>query len=86
MPVDVRRKGEDGFFGSLAIWAALFACKAPYHQDRVRKNADALLNGILNVGTCQVNNILRATFLKTRRAKLLNCSSVYNGGFQDPWN
>ena len=43
MPVDVRRKGEDGFFGSLAIWAALFACKAPYHQDRVRKNADALL-------------------------------------------
>ena len=44
MPVDVRRKGEDGFFGSLAIWAALFACKAPYHQDRVRKNADALLD------------------------------------------
>ena len=45
MPVDVRRKGEDGFFGSLAIWAALFACKAPYHQDRVRKNADALSLG-----------------------------------------
>ena len=44
MPVDVRRKGADGFFGSLAIWAALFACKAPYHQDRVRKNADALSN------------------------------------------
>ena len=44
LPVDMRRKGEDGFFGSLAIWAALFACKAPYHQDRVRKNADALSN------------------------------------------
>ena len=50
MPVDVRRKGEDGFFGSLAIWAALFACKAPYHQDRVRKNADALLMNI-RIGT-----------------------------------
>ena len=30
----------------LAIWQfgpALFACKAPYHLDRVRKNADPLL-------------------------------------------
>ena len=43
LPDDVRRKGEDGFFGSLAIWAVPFACKAPYHLDRVRKNADALL-------------------------------------------
>ena len=33
----------------LAIWQfgpALFACKAPYHLDRVRKNADPLLRAM----------------------------------------
>ena len=41
LPVDIRRKGEDGFFWQFG--PALFACKAPCHLDRVRKNADPLL-------------------------------------------